>query len=141
MFIFNVKKHLEIIWQLTNLLVIKDTNISHNTHENGNDLVSISNGVIELSGSVQVICNSYYENIIKLHMSTLVCIGQIKLFKNLARFILRAKAISYFALSENTSVNISFNTVYKVAMQDLIFSADSKPICPIQFFGNYKFSG
>ena len=89
--------------------------------------------MIEIVGPTLFAHNYYYENIIKLHLSTFVCKGDIKLVNNSARYILRAKAMSYFMISENTTVNISSNTVYKVAIQDCNFGIDSLPVCPIQF--------
>ena len=72
-----VKTSEETVWQLTNIITIVNSNITSNIHKSGNDLMSVTNGVIELSGSVQFMYNSLYENIIKLHTSTLICNSSI----------------------------------------------------------------
>jgi len=127
------------MWQLTSYIVLRHTLILSNIHDGGDSLISIINGVIELSVSVKIISNQYYENIIKLHRSTLYCNGKVSLLKNKARFVLNAKPMSYFTISENTFVNISFNTVYKVVKHDYTYNINSaKLICPIQFTGNFN---
>ena len=129
-----VKSEQEIIWQLT--LYIKATQITvcSNKHRDGNSLISVANGVIYFVGPVKFTQNHYYENIIKLHLSVIICKGYVALTKNHARQILKAKGGSYFLLLEYSKINISENTVYIVAKQARTFGDDSQPICPIQFY-------
>lgn len=132
-----VKSTNEIIWQLTTHIKLVNVQVLSNKHSDGNSLISVTNGVIYFVGPVICTNNSYYRNIIELHLSIAVGKRYIKLTNNNARQILQAKSSSYLIIEELTTVNMSANTVYMVAKQARTFGDDSRPICPIQFH-NYR---
>jgi len=133
----NVERSIEIIFQLTNYIKVSNTNISSNDHSDGNDLISVTNGAFVLA-SCQLHHNRYYQNIIKLHMSPIFFREFVGISNNSARHILRAsKDGSYFTMTDNTTVNITNNTVYMVAKQEHRFGVDLRRICAIQFYSSY----
>ena len=78
----NSERSSVILWQLTNLILIVDTNISSNYHHNGGSLISIMNGAIQIASSTIITRNQYYENILKLHLSTLLIKGNVVISNN-----------------------------------------------------------
>ena len=129
-----VKSKAEIIWQLTTIIEVAMVRVFSNRHTDGDSLIFITNGAIHFKGPVIFMNNTYYANIIELHLSVGMLQGSIQLTANVARQILKAKRNSYFMLQENSIVNMSQNTVYIVATQIHSFGVNSRPICPIQFF-------
>ena len=133
-----VKSTTEIIWQLTTHIKLFNVHILSNKHTDGDSLISVTNGVIYFVGpAIKCTNNSYYRNIIELHLSIAVGKRYIEFTNNNARQILQAKSSSYLIIEEVTTVNMSANTVYMVAKQARTFGDDSRPICPIQFH-NYR---
>ena len=135
--LIKVKGEAEIFWQLTTVIEINTIKVLSNKHEEGNSLIFVTNGAILFVGSVLFMNNSYYTNIIELHLSIGLLKGYIELTGNIARKIIKAKSGSYFILMENSTVNMSQNSVYAVAKQARTFGDDSRPICPIQFHSFY----
>ena len=129
-----VKSEAEIIWQLVTIVEISMFNVFSNRHTDDDSLIFITNGAIRFKGPVLFMNNSYYRNIIELHLSVGILQGSIELTANVARQILKAKSNSYFMLQEHSTVNMSKNTVYIVATQVQQFGVNSWPICPIQFY-------
>ena len=132
-----VKSTTEIVWQLTTHIKLYNVQILSNKHTDGDSLISVTNGVIYFVGPVTCTNNSYYRNIVELHLSFAVCKRYIKFTNNNARQILQAKSSSYIIIEEITTIDMSANTVYMVAKQACTFADDSRPICPIQFH-NYR---
>ena len=86
-----------------------------------------------LEGPIYVSNNSYYTNIIKLQMSTLICKCHVEVVNNHARQILEAKGGSFLVIKYDATLNVSFNTVYMVAVHEATFGINSQRICPFQF--------
>ena len=131
--LIKVKGEAEIIWQLTTIIEINTIKVLSNKHKEGDSLIFVTNGAILFVGSVLFMNNSFYTNIIELHLSIALLKGYTELTGNIARKIVKAKSGSYFILMENSTVNMSRNSVYVVAKQARTFGDDSRPICPIQF--------
>jgi len=93
--LINAESKRGILWQITHFMVIGKTRIHSNTHDNGKNLVSITNGMMSLEGPIFISNNSYYRNIIKLQMSTLIFRSYIEVVNNHARQILEASEGSY----------------------------------------------
>lgn len=129
-----VKVKVEIVWQLTTQFLIRNLNVSYNTHYDGESLITMSNGVMYFSGPLYFIKNEYYRTIIKAHLSVVACKGYTEFIGNHARQILTAKSSSYFLLLENATVNMSKNIVYTAAKQRRTIGDNSQPICPVQFY-------
>ena len=132
-----VKSTAEIIWQLTTSIRLINVKLFSNEHADGDSLISVTNGVIYFVDPLKCTNNSYYRNMIELHLSIAVCKGYVSVTGNNARQIILAKSGSYIIILELTTVDISENTVYIVAKQARTFGDDSQPICPIQFH-NYR---
>ena len=67
-------------------LILHAVNISCNEHDDGHDLILITNGQILFDGSVFLKHNKYYENIINLQSSLLVLMDYVKISRNYARY-------------------------------------------------------
>jgi len=131
----NSERSSVILWHLTNFISIVDTNISSNYHYNGNSLISIMNGAISINSSTIITHNQYYENILKLHLSTVFIKGNVKISNNFVRHVLKAfKDGSYMAVMDNTTVAITNNTVHSIVRQDQSFGIQSQHICRLQFY-------
>ena len=129
-----IKSTAEIIWHLTTSIQLCNVEIISNKHNDGDSLISVTNGVIYFVGPFQCMNNSYYRSIVELHLSVAVSRGQnINFTNNIVRQIMEGKSGSYFMMEELSVVDISMNTVYTVVKQVLTFGSDSWPICPIQF--------
>ena len=133
-----VKSTIEIIWQLTTHIELSNVNILSNMHTDGENLISVTNGVMYFVSSVKFINNSYYSNLVALHLSVAVVVSKTyaEFTSNTARQILNAKSSSYFMMEESTIVNMSANTVYVVVKQARTFRDDSRPVCLVQFHNN-----
>ena len=59
---------------------------------------------------------------------------QIKVTNNHARHIISGNSGSYFLITEYTTLNISYNTVYMVAKYVRTLGENAHIICPIQFY-------
>ena len=132
-----VKSPAEILWQLTTSIKLINVDVVSNRHNDGDSLISVTNGVLYLVGPFICANNSYYTNIIDLHYSIAVCKSYIAFTGNNARQIVQAKGGSYIIISELTTVNMSRNNVYMAVKQARTFGDDSRPICPVQFH-NYR---
>ena len=119
------------VWQFTNFVLISNTSIASNSHEHGSDLISTTNGWIKFIGPITITNNSMYENIAKLYLTGVVFEYNVTISHNIARQLFDA---SYFLIKENTTVDISENTVYAIAKQTVVLSVNSDPICPVQFY-------
>lgn len=122
-------------WLLTTNISIHKLNASFNTHQDGNSLISLTNGYISFKESV-INENHYYENILQLHQSVAVCSGYSELVGNHVRQVLKAKSGSYFITENNTIVNMSNNVAYMVTKQIRTLADDAQPICPLHFWSS-----
>ena len=76
-----------VLWHHPIIINIHDTTISSNTHSNGKSLISLNNGEIYCS-KCKIVNNSYYENIIELHLSTFVITDYLDISNNHARYLI-----------------------------------------------------
>jgi len=120
------------VWQLSNYVFINVVNISSNRHFEGHNLLSATNCWMKFLGPIFITNNSYYENIIQLHLSGAIFEHNITIVNNTARKILYC---SYILIYEDTFINVSFNTVYVIVKQTLRMGISSL-VCEIEFYSN-----
>ena len=130
-----VESEKEIYWQLTNRIFIRNTEICSNTHnDSSNNLISVTNTIIILlNGSIFIRNNTNYNSIFRLQLSLLLLNFYIEVSSNNARQVLVTKFGSYVLVAENTKLNISYNTLYNVAVPEKALRVTSERICPFQF--------
>ena len=128
---FNMESDTDNAWQWSNLVCIDTMNISSNRHSEGENLLSATNCWMKFTGNLFITNNTFYKNIIKLHMSAAIYQHNITIINNTARQILDG---SYILIMEDTELNVSFNTVYTVVKQTLTVGINTKPVCGIQFY-------
>ena len=113
---------------------MKSFTIASNKHHNGYSLIIITNGILILEGPIFFATNSYFQNILKLYLSMIVCKEHIEFTNNLARYIINENGRSFFLVTEYSTFIISNNTVYMVAKYVRTFGRNTQIICPIQFY-------
>jgi len=121
------------IWQLSNYVTINNTNVTSNVHDGGQNLMSFTNSWVAFFGSIQFRHNHYYINIWKFHLSIGIFYYNISILNNTVRKILSG---SFIFIRENTTTDLSNNTVYVLVDQDLTHSINSETICTVQFYSN-----
>ena len=99
-----VKREAEAFWQINIHIKIHDFTATLNKHYNGDNLISIIGGKVIIEGPTFFNGNGYYRNIIKLHMSMIVCKEQIEFTNNHARHIISGNSGSYFMITEYTNL-------------------------------------
>ena len=119
------------VWQLSNYVLIITTNISSNKHFQGKNLISVTNCWLRLTGTTNIKNNSLYKNILKLHLSSIAFEHSITITNNTARQLYDG---FYIFIMENTTLNMSFNTVYRVVRLSLTMGVSTKTVCGIQFY-------
>jgi len=135
-----VKSGTVAFWQLTTRIKINNFTMSSNIHHSGNGLISVVNGIIVLEGPIFFSKNTYYQNIIKLYYSMVLCKQYIQFSDNCVRQIISGNGGSHLLITEYTALNISDNTVYMMARYADTFGDTTRFICPIQFYskkGNF----
>jgi len=133
--IIHVKSEVEILWQLSNYIILTATNISSNTHTGMVSMISSTNGLIKFLDYV-IIKNNSYECIIQMYFSVLRCQGYIEFSSNFARQVLKANQGSYYLLKEYTTLNITKNLVYSATESPLMHNEDLQQICYYQFISD-----
>ena len=134
-----VKSPAEIVpWQLSTYINLNNTNVSLNEHHNGSSLISITNGLLYLYENSTFMNNSYYKNIIMLHLSTIIYSGYSVIAYNSVRFIMETTYGSYFIMNVSSILNIYNNTVYNIAKQMYKYRHTTQPVCLIQFYSPYN---
>ena len=132
-----VESERKIYWQLTNRVIIQDTEIYSNTHnDNSNNLISVTNGMLLLKGRIFVRNNTNLNTIFRLQSSLLLLYSYIEVSSNNTRQVLMTKFESYVVVTEKTIFNVSYNSLYIVAVQERTFRINSECICPIQFYNS-----
>ena len=123
----------ENIWQFSNYVEIAKTNITSNLHDEfqGQDLMSFTNSWVAFTGPIIIMDNHYYTNIVNFHLSICILHYSIYIVNNTARQILSG---SFLFLNENTTLDISRNTVYILLNRIRTYSMNSEPICTVQFY-------
>ena len=128
---FNLESDRDNVWQLSNAVFMNSLEISTNIHFEGQNLISCTNCWMMFTGTTFITNNTFFENIIKLHISAGIFQNAITITQNTARQILDS---SYILIMENTTVNVSYNTVYMVAKQTLTMGSSTRPVCGVQFY-------
>ena len=131
-----MKSDTDNLWQLSNYVVINNTNITTNSHDNSQDLMSFTNSWVWFNGPILIMDNHYYTRIANFHLSTCTLHYIIIISDNIARQIFSG---SFIIVSENTTINVTGNTVYILLNQVLTYSINSEPICQIQFYTKLDF--
>ena len=126
-----VKKESWNIFYFTTYFTLIAVNVSCNEHDDGDNLILITNGRMLLIKSV-LNQNSYYENIINLQFSLLVVSRYTEIGGNYARYIVKAQSNSFLLMSTLTTINISNNVVYKTTKVVSALEKHTVPICPLQ---------
>ena len=121
------------LFYLTTYLILYVVNVSRNEHDDGDSIILITNGRISLYKSV-FNQNRYYENIISLQSSMLVFRPYNEISSNYARHIVKAQSNSFLFMDVFTTVNISYNVVYKTTKQVSALEKQAVPICPLQSY-------
>ena len=127
----NLESETDNIWQLSNFVFINTTNISSNRHFQGNNLISATKCWMKFAGTTFITNNSLYKNIMKLHSSGTTFEHNITITSNTARQVFDG---SYILIWEDTTLNVSFNTVYMVVRQTLTMGVSTRLVCGIQFY-------
>jgi len=127
-----------LLWQMSHYIVILNTNISYNTHENGAGLISLTNGMIKFKETVNIRSNSYYTSIVNLYLSVQKFHGSCDISENTVRNVLKAREGSYYILKINSKVTIRGNTVHSVLSEAEIHNEQQGEICNLQFVSNRR---
>ena len=119
------------IWQNSNIILIKQVNITSNFHDKGQNLMSFTNSLVNLHGPIKIMDNKHYINILNFHLSVSVLKYNINITNNTVRQLLTG---TFVVLWINTNLVITRNVVYILLNQIHTFSSNSEPICTIQLF-------
>ena len=130
-----VRKESWNVFYFTTYLMLYAVNISCNEHDDGDNLILITNGQIMFVKSV-LNENSYYENIINLQFSLLVVSDYTEISRNYARYIVKAQSNSFLVMK--TTINISNNVVYKTTKVVSALEKHTLSICPLQMMDSEK---
>ena len=131
-----VKGETEIVlWQLSTYIYMYNINVSLNEHHDGSNLISITNGVLYLEKNSTYTNNGYYENILMLHLSTVIFSDYTVIANNRVKQIMEATSGSYFIMRIGSAFNITNNIVYNIVKQVHTFEGATRTLCPIQFLG------
>ena len=125
------------IWQQSNHVEISTTTITSNVHNEGRNLLSFANSWVKIYGNMTVMHNHYYTNILKFYHSSTSFQNHIIIYNNIVRQITSSFIIF---IKENTTLNASNNTVYKLESHPITYGMNSVPICWIQFYGKLNAS-
>ena len=119
------------VFYFTTYLMLYAINISCNEHDDGDNLIFITNAQIMFIKSV-LNENSYYENIINLQFSLLVVSHYTEISRNYARYIVKAQSNSFLFMTFLTTINISNNVVYKTTKVVSALEKHIVSLCPLQ---------
>ena len=138
MFCKNINTHffimnttVESIWQWSNHIEIGNTMVTSNIHDEGQDLTFFVNSWVKTSGPLIIADNCYFTTIARFHLSSLTFQYDINIFNNTVRQIF---ICSFVFLRENTTINVSRNTVYMLEDHFITYDKNSEPICALQFY-------
>ena len=120
------------IFYITTYIILSAVNVSCNEHDDGDNLILVTNGRILFYKSIFLKHNRYYENIISLQSSILVCRHYTEISGNYARYIVKAQSNSFLFMHILPTVNISNNVVYKTTKLVSASEKQSVHICPLQ---------
>ena len=116
--VINDKYELTMQWKQPSNIGITDTIIASNTHNHGNSLISLNNGILKCD-NITVVNNSYYENIVQLNLCYMRLEDNIHILSNRARNIFNTKEFSYFTSKCKSKTLISKNIVYSVLAKEI----------------------
>ena len=101
-------------------LIISNTTILSNTHNNGFSLISLNIGEV-LFMKITIENNSYYENLIQINYSSFIIIsGFVYIRNNHIRTIFEMVEVSYIQLNMHCVLVAEQNVVYSVFAQEMI---------------------
>ena len=129
--ILMVDSEVKVITQWSHFVFMKETNMSSNRHDNLVNMISSTNGRIHVSNVV--ITNNTYEHILTLYLSVLIYENYFECSSNFARFVIKAKEVSYYILTEHSTVNITKNLVYATITTQTVYTQHLKELCIYQF--------
>ena len=132
--ILMVNSEVKVITQSSHYISIMETNISANSHKSLVSMISSTNGRIKVSNLV--ISRNRYENIIILYLSVLMYENYVECSSNFARFIIRAKEVSYYLLKEHSVINITNNLVYASITTAAVYNQHIRQLCYYQFISD-----
>ena len=124
--VIKVKKESQILY-VTTYLFLSYVNRSCNEHDDGDNLILITNGRILFLDFVLFKQNRYYENIINLQSSILLFRYYNEISSNYARHIVKALGSSFLFINVFATTNISKNIVYKTIKQVSTFEKHVVP--------------
>ena len=138
-----VRKESWNIFYITTYLTLYAVNVSCNEHDDGDNLILITNGRMLFYESIFLNHNKYYENIISLHSSMLAFRHYTEISGNYARYVVKAQSNSFLFMHFSTTVNISNNVVYKTTKLVSVSEKYAVHICPLLIINtdatNHKF--
>ena len=120
------------LWYHPITLNIYDTTISSNVHSDGKSLISLYSGEIFCSNCI-IVNNSYYESIIKLHLSSFVITDCLDVSQNHARYLLFSTRFSYTLLFGKGIFKASKNIIYWPLGKEIAYGSQNNPLCYFQF--------
>ena len=126
-----VRKESWNIFYITTYLTLIAVNVSCNEHDDGDNLILITNGRMLFYESIFLNHNKYYENIISLQSSMLVFRHYTEICGNYARYIIKAQSNSFLFMTVFTIINISNNVVYKTTKLVSVLEKHTVHICPL----------
>ena len=130
--------------QLTHTIKLNDVKIINNTNNvSGVSLLSFAHCHTKFEGTIIIMGNSYYENIITLHFAALRFHGNIGISKNRAYMLMNNLENSYFVFEEQVRIEVTDNAFHSsVRKRDWIDDLESmkvydkSKICIIQFYSS-----
>jgi len=117
-----------VLWHHPIFISFHNTSISSNTHSNGKSLVSLNNGEVYIDNCI-IVNNSYYENIIELHLSTLVLTDNVDISNNHARYLIYSMKYSHTTLFDQCIFKATKNIVYWPLGKEIAYSSQTNPVC------------
>ena len=126
-----VRKESWNIFYITTYLTLYAVNVSCNEHDDGDNLILITNGRMLFYESIFINHNKYYENIISLQSSMLVFRHYTEICGNYARYVIKAQSNSILFMTVFTTINISNNVVYKTTKLVNVLEKHTVHICPL----------
>ena len=127
-----IRKESWNIFYITTYIILHVVNITCNEHDDGDNLIFITNGQMLFFNSVFLKHNKYYENTISLQSSILVFRQYTEISGNYARYIVKAQSNSLLFMHVLPTINISNNVVYKTTQQVSPLEKHTLSICPLQ---------
>ena len=131
--IIKVTSKVNVLWHLSYFITFENTNISFNTHNDGVNVLSASNRIVNFYKNITINNNTYYNSIIYLHLSLLKLYGHCKIFHNQVKYVMRSSQGAYYLLKEYSFLTVTQNIVYSVITHGFAYNEMNQEICYFQF--------